>query len=100
MVLSGKRPQMKEAIFLARVACVATDFSDWRTLDVRATALAAAGDYEQAVYWSSQALTLVQREGRPEVVRSVRRRLSLFRQKLPFQLVHLARLPRQSENER
>jgi tetratricopeptide (TPR) repeat protein len=73
-----------DAVRLADRAAALSGRTDVRALDTLAAALAAAGDFEQAVSTVQTAIMLAQRSGSAETVRQLQERLDLYRRKTPL----------------
>ncbi len=73
-----------EARVLASEACRLTRFADPRPLDALAAALAAAGDYAQAVEAAERAVVMARQAGHERLAASLAQRLAVYRAGKPF----------------
>ena len=76
----------EEAVALAREALAGLSDSAPECLDVLAAALAAKGEYEQAVQEGQRALELARQAGNPVLAELVQQRLELYRSGSPYRL--------------
>ncbi len=75
-----------KAVEFAKKACHETDYKHAPTVDTLAAAYAEAGDWEQALKWQQEALTLAEKTN-PDDVAGMKERLALFKKKKPFREV-------------
>lgn len=76
--------QPDKAVDLARQANRLTDYRQPEFLDTLAAALAASGDFREAMDLSQKALALAQEAGNGQLTREIEERLHLYRQGHPF----------------
>jgi len=76
----------RKAVEFATKACHATDYKHAPTVDTLAAAHAEAGDWDDAVKWQQEALTLAEKTN-PDDVSGMRERLALFKDKKPYREV-------------
>jgi len=72
-----------KAVEYAKKACHETDYKHAPSVDTLAAAYAEAGDWEQALKWQQEALTLAEKTS-PDDVKGMKERLALFKEKKPF----------------
>jgi tetratricopeptide (TPR) repeat protein len=72
-----------KAIEYAKKACHMNDYKHAPTIDTLAAAYAEAGDWEDAVKWQQEAITLAEKES-PDDVKGMKERLELYKGKKPF----------------
>jgi tetratricopeptide (TPR) repeat protein len=75
-----------KAVEFAKKACHETDYKHAPTVDTLAASYAEAGDWEQALKWQQEALTLAEKT-HPDDVKGMKERLALFKEKKPFREV-------------
>jgi tetratricopeptide (TPR) repeat protein len=76
----------RKAIEYAKKACHETDYKHAPTVDTLAASYAEAGDWDEAVKWQQEALTLAEKT-HPDDVKGMKERLALFKEKKPFREV-------------
>jgi tetratricopeptide (TPR) repeat protein len=72
-----------KAVEFAKKACHETDYKHAPTVDTLAAAYAEAGEWEDALKWQQEALTLAEKT-HPDDVLGMRERLALFKAKKPY----------------
>lgn len=75
-----------KAVEFAKKACHETDYKHAPTVDTLAASYAEVGDWEQALKWQQEALTLAEKT-HPDDVQGMKERLALFKEKKPFREV-------------
>ena len=75
-----------KAVEYAKKACHETDYKHAPSVDTLAAAYAEAGDWDQALKWQQEALTLAEKT-HPDDVAGMKERLALFKGKKPFREV-------------
>jgi tetratricopeptide (TPR) repeat protein len=76
----------RKAVEFAKKACYETDYKHAPTVDTLAASYAEAGEWEEAVKWQQEAVTLAEKT-HPDDVAGMRERLALFKEKKPFREV-------------
>jgi tetratricopeptide (TPR) repeat protein len=71
-----------QAIEVATKVCLASEWKDWRAISVLASGYAEAGDFQRALEYAEQALSLASEEERPER----QRRIEQYKASLPFRI--------------
>jgi cytochrome c-type biogenesis protein CcmH/NrfG len=71
-----------KAIEIATKVWLASEWNDWRAVSVLASGYAEAGDFQRALEYAEQALSLAPDEDRPER----RRRVEQYKAGLPFRI--------------
>jgi tetratricopeptide (TPR) repeat protein len=82
-----------EAVRLAEQSCRATGFDDVTTLATLAAAYAEAGQFEQATATNRRAIDLLQPGGKPDDVRQLTHRQTLFESGRPYRESRAAKEP-------
>ncbi len=73
----------RKAVEYAKKACHETDYKHAPTLDTLAAAHAEAGDWEEAIRWETEALSLAEKSN-PDDVGGMKDRLALYRDKKAY----------------
>jgi len=76
----------RKAIEFAKKACHETDYKHAPTVDTLAAAHAESGDWDGALKWQQEALTLAEKT-HPDDVKGMKERLALFKEKKAFREV-------------
>lgn len=80
----AEQRQPEEAARLAEEVCRATQYTDFTRLDTLAAAYAAAGRFDEARQWQSEAVRLARAAGQAEAARKYAERLALYEAGQPY----------------
>jgi len=76
----------RKAVEFAKKACHETDYRHAPTVDTLAASYAEAGEWDEAMKWQQEAVTLAEKT-HPDDVAGMRERLAFFKEKKPFREV-------------
>lgn len=76
----------RKAVEFAKKACYETDYKHAPTVDTLAAAYAEAGEWEEALKWQQEAVTLAEKT-HPDDVTGMRERVAFYKEKKPFREV-------------